>query len=330
MAQSVDTTPAAGKGSGRGIDHGFDSREYAAFEAYIASNASAPGLDESVEPPEVVTAAARVVAKWLRDAQGKAVVLTGAGVSTGPGAALPTYRGPDGVWTRRIRNSLKLEEGSESDAATDAADDDDGSGIAGVLASAEHKPQPTLTHRGLTALVDAGLIGCVATTNVDGLHAAAGLVRGSNYAELHGSLYVEACSACGAELCHNPLVDAPLQTVEPETRATGTSCKACGGAMEATLVGFFDTHQSVPSMEQQFELAWVAAATADLMIVLGSSLSVETTLPGYTLENGGRLVIVNLQPTHLDDQATLVVHARSDDFVADLQVALELPVCATR
>ena len=54
------------------------------------------------------------------------------------------------------------------------------------------------------------------------------------------------------------------------------------------------------------------ASRADLMFVLGTSLTVYPAagLPRLTLQNGGRLVIVNGQPTPLDDYA----FARMDDL----------------
>jgi NAD-dependent deacetylase len=47
------------------------------------------------------------------------------------------------------------------------------------------------------------------------------------------------------------------------------------------------------------------AQTADLMLVLGTSLTVNpaASIPSYTLRNGGEVVIVNNMPTPLDSQA---------------------------
>ena len=46
---------------------------------------------------------------------------------------------------------------------------------------------------------------------------------------------------------------------------------------------------------------------SDLMLVLGSSLTVEpaASLPRIVLQNGGKIVIVNRQPTSLDRYAEL-------------------------
>ena len=49
-------------------------------------------------------------------------------------------------------------------------------------------------------------------------------------------------------------------------------------------------------------------AKADLVLALGSSLTVQpaASLPIVTVNNGGKLVIVNAQKTPLDENATLL------------------------
>ncbi len=51
--------------------------------------------------------------------------------------------------------------------------------------------------------------------------------------------------------------------------------------------------------------------TCDLMVVIGSSLTVEPVadLPLMALGHGARLIIVNYQPTHLDERADVIIHA---------------------
>ena len=54
-------------------------------------------------------------------------------------------------------------------------------------------------------------------------------------------------------------------------------------------------------------MAFRTASKADLLLVLGSSLVVHpaASIPVLTLDNGGKLVIVNQMPTPLDDYAVL-------------------------
>jgi NAD-dependent deacetylase len=57
--------------------------------------------------------------------------------------------------------------------------------------------------------------------------------------------------------------------------------------------------------------AWQEASACDLMLVVGSSLNVEPVadLPLTAHSHGARLIILNYQPTHLDDRADVLIHA---------------------
>jgi hypothetical protein len=61
---------------------------------------------------------------------------------------------------------------------------------------------------------------------------------------------------------------------------------------------------------------------------MGSSLRVTPAadIPLSTAENGGKLVIVNLQKTPLDKHAALVIHAKCDDMMKILMKKLDLEV----
>ena len=81
----------------------------------------------------------------------------------------------------------------------------------------------------------------------------------------------------------------------------------CGGAYKPDITFF---GESLP--EEAFMRSQELAARADVMLVLGTSLTVfpAAGLPKITLRNGGKLIIVNAQPTPLDDCA----FARMDDL----------------
>ena len=65
-------------------------------------------------------------------------------------------------------------------------------------------------------------------------------------------------------------------------------------------------------------------AAADLCLVMGSSLRVSPAndMPAACATNGGRLVIINLQTTPLDNLATLVINAKCDDVMRMLMQKL--------
>jgi NAD-dependent deacetylase len=59
------------------------------------------------------------------------------------------------------------------------------------------------------------------------------------------------------------------------------------------------------------------SSRADLMLTVGSSLQVSPVnmLPQYCLDRGGKLIVVNFMPTHLDYLAEVVVKEDVCDFL---------------
>lgn len=255
------------------------------------------------EDPCVLEEKLLQLAKLWHAANGKVVVFTGAGFSTAAG--LPDYRGPQGLWTLRLQGKV-VDESS-------------------LLAM---RPQPTAAHGVLTRLHALGRLAHVATTNVDGLHSLAGLPEHA-LSELHGNLYTEECSICLARYRR----EFPVRCATGlRDHLTGRSCESCeGGALRDIIVNFGNTVEEVPSMEAQHDQAWMQCLKAELVVVLGSSLSVPTACdlpeeciaPRFDKPSGGRLVIVNLQRTPKDEIASLSIRARCDEVLLELERLLQ-------
>lgn len=130
----------------------------------------------------------------------------------------------------------------------------------------------------------------IVTQNVDGFHQEAGSER---VLELHGSLRSVRCQACDARL------EASAYLVD------GQEWCGCGGKRRPEVVLF---GEGLP--RRALEEAIAAATRADLMLVLGSSLLVSPAnrLPVLAHEQGAGVVIINHDPTPLDDLA-LTLHA---------------------
>lgn len=113
--------------------------------------------------------------------------------------------------------------------------------------------------------------------------------------EVHGSGLIHRCYRCGLKKSFDEIC-ALLETVEVPR------CEACGGPFKPDITFF---GEALP--EQAFGGAVALARTADLMLVLGSSLTVQpaASIPAITVQMGGDLVIVNSQKTSLDPWATL-------------------------
>ena len=97
------------------------------------------------------------------------------------------------------------------------------------------------------------------------------------------------------------------------------SCADCGGILKPDVVFFGEL---LP--ERAIERASELARAARLLLVVGSSLEVYPVagLPLETVQAGGRLAIVNRDPTPFDQDAELVVRAAAGETLR--AVATEL------
>lgn len=206
-----------------------------------------------------------VAADLLRSAR-SIVVFTGAGVSAESG--IPTYRsGSDGLWSAQnmerfanpsgyARNLPESYEWYRARALT-ALD-----------------VQPNAAHRAIAALTTARRGVTLVTQNIDSLHQRAG---SADVIELHGNLRECRCEACGWRV---PWASAPGRP----------SCPECTGTLRPDVVMF---DEMLPA--EALEAAFAAARTADVMMVVGTSLQVApaSELPRLALRAGGRVIVVN-------------------------------------
>ena len=83
-------------------------------------------------------------------------------------------------------------------------------------------------------------------------------------------------------------------------------CPECGGVVKPDIV-FYGEGLDEDLLRRGFD----AFATADLALVMGSSLTVypAASLPEAAARNGVPTVIINEQPTHLDELAVLRIES---------------------
>jgi NAD-dependent deacetylase len=233
---------------------------------------------------------AAMLAELIRANQ-PCVALTGAGASTESG--IPDFRSAGGIWSTYD----PYEVGSIDAFRRDPARVWEFYGLRlGVLADA----QPNDAHHALARLEAAGLLDAVITQNVDRLHAAAG---SREVVEVHGSIERAECLACGTEV-------AEVRRLLPIPR-----CPRCGAVLKPGVVMFGEL---LPDAEMTRATELVRAAA--LLLVVGTSLEVWPVagLPEETLARGGRLAIVNRDPTRYDARAALVVHASAGEVLRPL------------
>jgi NAD-dependent deacetylase len=148
-------------------------------------------------------------------------------------------------------------------------------------------------------LVARGKVSSVITQNVDNLHQASGIPAGQ-VIELHGNASYAACLECG--LRHE------LEVLKQSFLGTGEipACHDCGGLVKVATVSF-----GQPMPQDVMVRAEAETMACDLFIVLGSSLVVfpAAGFPMMAKRNGTKLVIVNREPTDMDDIADLVLNA---------------------
>lgn len=254
------------------------------------------------------------------------VVLTGAGCSTESG--IPDYRGEGRSGPRHpIQHDAFLRR-------ADVRQRYWARSTLGWSRFAAASPNPA--HRALADLERAGCLAGVITQNVDRLHHAAGSRR---VVELHGALADVRCLGCHAVFARadvqQRLLDANPDWLERAARQapdgdaeiaddavaafTVVGCVICGGPLMPNVVFFGGT---VP--EPTLRAAWDLFATAQALLVVGSSLAVYS---GYRFvrraaEQGLPVGLVNLGPTRADDAVAVRVQEPAGRALPALAAAL--------
>ena len=218
----------------------------------------------------------------------RAVALTGAGVSTPSG--IPDFRSPDsGLWEEHDPMTVASIEAFERRPQ-------DFYGWIHPLAELTLQAQPNPAHIALVDLETNGPLQALITQNIDMLHSRAG---SQNVYEVHGHLRQTTCMGCGL------VTDAEGMLAEFVATKEVPTCVICGHVLKpnVTLMG------EVPPLSV-FRAAEMWAATCDLMLVVGSSLSVipVADLPLLAKQNNARLIIVNYEETYADPIADVVIH----------------------
>ena len=229
------------------------------------------------------------VTRWIDEAQ-RVVVLTGAGISTDSG--IPDFRDPQGVWTKNP------EAEKMSNIQYYVADRE-------VRKKAwryriENKMwlrEPNPGHLACLRLEHREKLLMVITQNVDGLHLKAGTSPG-RLVEIHGTMREVVCLDCGKR--------APIERALARVEAgeDDPPCRSCGGILKTATISF-----GQGLVQKDMERAQQAARLCDLMLAVGSTLSVYPIAGVVPLakEHDARVVIVNAEPTAMDTMADAVL-----------------------
>src|SRR5579864_3488734 len=192
--------------------------------------------------------------RLLRSAQ-RVTVLTGAGISTESG--IPDFRGPQGVWTK---NPAAEKLATLQHYMTDP--DVRRLSWKARLAHETWDAKPNAGHFALVRLEASGRLDTLITQNIDGLHQRAGSSP-ARIIEIHGTIHEVVCMGCGER--------GPMQPTLARVRdgEGDPPCRSCGGILKSATISF---GQSLVTAD--LRRAELAATTCDLLLAIGSSLSV--------------------------------------------------------
>lgn len=252
-------------------------------------------MPPSGEHPDPIIRASQLI----REAHSR-IALTGAGISTPSG--IPDFRTKgSGLWTRY--NPMEVASLSAFRYHPHRFYE-----WLRPLASRMLSAVPNPGHTALAQLEKAGYLEGVITQNIDTLHQKAGT---EVVHEVHGTFATLTCSTCfnqrpaGEELFNNYLDKGEIP-----------HCDDCGAVLKPDVVLFGE--QLPVEIWQQ---ARTASRDCDLMIVLGSSLTVAPVsgLPETALQHGAKLIIINQMETHLDPAAEVVIHGNLAEILPKIK-----------
>jgi NAD-dependent deacetylase len=247
----------------------------------------------------------QTVADWIARSK-RLVIFVGAGLSTESG--IPDFRSPGGVWDRYdpedfdFGNFLASEKSREMYWR-----------MATEMYEAMRDAEPNDGHRAIAELERMGKLDCLITQNIDGLHRKAGN-SDARVLELHGTAMHVTCLDCGRRFERDEIQDR-IAKGEMAPR-----CASCGGLLKPSTISF---GQSMP--ERETNEAYSRSASADLFIVIGSSLTVHpaASMPVVAKRNGAKLVIVNRDATSADSMADLVIRREAGPTMAAILAVLK-------
>lgn len=220
------------------------------------------------------------VAGWVRDAR-RIVLLSGAGMSAESG--VPTFRDAQtGLWARFRPEELATEEAFRANPQV----------VWDWYASRREMIAQVAPNAGHVAIAEfqrrhPGRL-TVVTQNVDGLHQRAG---SPGVLALHGNIAEDRWLDSARSCC----VPGNIEPGRPPR------CATCGNLRRPAVVWF---GEMLPA--QVLRDAEEASAACDLMLVVGTS-GVVYPAAGLARAATGRVVVLNPQPSELDDAADAVL-----------------------
>ncbi|KAK1224046.1 Sir2 histone deacetylase Hst2 [Marasmius sp. AFHP31] len=253
------------------------------------------------------------LAKYIQSQQCKKIVLMlGAGVSTSAG--IPDFRSPEtGLYANLARLKLPYPE-AVFEINFFKNNPEPFYTLAHELYPGKYRPTPT--HSFIRLLADKGLLSMCLTQNIDTLERRAG-VPSAKIIEAHGSFAEQRCVQC-----KTPFDDAKMKEMVMnfgrDKKVPRCERKKCGGLVKPDIVFFGE------SLPPEFMAAPSAVYNADLLIVMGTSLTVHPFASLASRNHPSRpRVLINLDLVgDFYEPNDAVLLGKCDDVVKDLCRAL--------
>ena len=215
------------------------------------------------------------------DESNNIVAFTGAGISTESG--LKDFRSKDGLYNKKNKYDLPPEYLLSHDCFINNTEIfyeyyKENLNVEGI--------KPNIAHNYLKHLEDINKLKAVITQNIDGLH------TNKEVYEVHGTISKNTCINCGK-----------VYNKDKVFKEKEIPICECGGLIKPNVVLY---GESLP--EEAFTKSISAIEKADMLMVLGSSLTVYPAAGFINYFHGKNLVIINLDETPYDNKANLVIH----------------------
>lgn len=213
------------------------------------------------------------------------VVFTGAGISVPSG--IPDFRSADGIYNQKSKINVPPEE-IISHSFYEQYPEEFFEFYKAKMCYPEAKPNAA--HKYFAQLEKKGVNVTVVTQNIDGLHQQAG---SSRVYELHGNVHRNYCERCNR-----------FFGLDYVLKSHGVPlCDNCKGIVKPDVVLYEE-----PLDEEIISRAISAIMTCDVMVVVGTSLTVYPAAGFIRYFKGRYLVVINKQSTQYDNQCDLVIN----------------------
>ena len=210
------------------------------------------------------------------------VFFGGAGVSTESG--IPDFRSVDGLYNQKYDYPP---EQMLSHTFFERKTEDFYRFYRDKILSYAVSAKPNAAHKKLTELEEKGILSAVVTQNIDGLHQAAG---SKNVFELHGSVLRNYCTRCGRSFDIDYMINS--EGVLYEEALDDETVRGAVGAI----------------------------ASADTLIIAGTSMVVYPAAGLVNYFNGKHLIVINMSPTSADSRADLLICGKVGEVLGGVEI----------